>query len=129
MHLAVVPFAGRSTRFGPDTTQFCDYNFGGGMEGKLETTFNLGNAATISFNAYYFWIHTYQGLPGDNLVGILKPKITIQIVKDLSIGLEEYVYINDRYAPNRKAIHQTQTEQKVFLLLYLENRKRSGHYE
>ncbi len=129
LHIGVAPFAGSSTRFGPDTLAFRNYNFGGGMEGKFEATFNLSEAAAISFNAYYFWIHTYQGMPGDNFVGILKPKITIRIIKNISVGLEQYVYINDRYTPNRKAIHQIQTEQKIFLLLYLENRKRSGHYE
>ncbi len=128
LHLAVVPFAGSSTRFGPDSTLFRDYNFGGGLQGKLESTINLGNAATATFIAYYFWIHTYVGFPGDNFVGILKPRITVTLIKNLSIGIEEYIYINDRYAPNRTSIHQTQTEQKIFLLLYLENKKRSGHY-
>ncbi len=129
LHLCLVPFAGSSTHFGLDTLDFRNYNFGGGLEGKFESTFNIGNAATVNFNAYYFWVHTYVGLAGDNLIGVLRPRITVTLIKNLSVGLEEYVYINDRYSPIRNAIHQTRTEQKVFLLLYLENKKRSGHYD
>src|SRR6185295_6141292 len=66
IHVAVIPFAGNSTHFGPDTSQFRDYNFGDGLEGKFETTLNLGKYATASMVFYYYMIHTYVGLPGDN---------------------------------------------------------------
>lgn len=40
VHAAFIPFAGNSTQRGPDTTQVRDYNFGGGLEGKIESTIN-----------------------------------------------------------------------------------------
>ena len=86
IHLAIVPLAGNSTRYGPDSSEYRDYNFGGGFEGKVEETFNLNQWATIGFNAYYYWIHTYVGIPGNSLVGILKPRITIQLYRNLSFG-------------------------------------------
>src|SRR4029079_16336256 len=128
LHVAVIPFAGNSTHFGPDTTQFRDYNFGDGLEGKFESTINISKYATASLIYYYFIIHTYQGLPGNNFIGILKPRVTIRLYKGLSIGAEHYVYYNDRYLKDYPAIHSVRTEEKLFLLLYLEDKQRRGHY-
>jgi Domain of unknown function (DUF3943) len=128
IHIGVIPFAGNSTRFGPDTSQFRDYNFGDGLEGKFETTLNLGKYATASMIFYYYIIRTYVGLPGDNFIGIVKPRITVRLYKGLSIGFEHYMYANDRYLKDYPAIHSVRTEQKIFLLLYLEDKQRRGHY-
>jgi hypothetical protein len=128
INLALIPFSGNSTHFGPDTTEFRDYNFGNGLEGKFESTLNLGKYASASMIFYYYMIHTYVGLPGNNFIGILKPRITVRLYKQLSIGFEHFVYYNDRYLRDYPAIHSVQTEQKVFLLLYLEDKQRRGHY-
>ena len=128
IHLAFIPFSGNSTRFGPDTSQFRDYNFGAGGEGKFESTINLGKYATASLIFYYYVIGTYVGAPGTNFIGILKPRVTVRVYKNLSIGFEHYVYYNDRYLHNNPAIHLVRTEQKIFLQLYLEDSQRRGHY-
>lgn len=39
-HLILVPFAGNSTRYGPDTSKVRDYNFGEGIEICIIPTFN-----------------------------------------------------------------------------------------
>jgi len=126
--LALVPFAGSSTRFGPDTSQIRDYNYGGGLEGKFETTFNLGKYATASFIYYFYWIRSYVGLNGNNFIHILKPRITLRLYRFLSVGFENYLYYNDRYLRGFPAIHAVQTEQKIFLLFYLEDKQRRGQY-
>jgi hypothetical protein len=41
LHFAGVPLAGNSTRFGPDTSEFRDYPFGGGWEGRIEERINI----------------------------------------------------------------------------------------
>ena len=128
IHLAIVPFAGNSTHFGPDTSQFRDYNFGDGLEAKFESTLNLGKVASLSMVYYFYVIRTYIGLPGNNFIGILKPKLTVCLYKDLSIGFEHFVYYNDRYLRDYPAIHSIRTEQKIFLSLYFEDKQRRGHY-
>jgi hypothetical protein len=128
VHLALVPFAGNSTRFGPDTSQVRDYTFGDGFEGKVESTLNLGKYATASVAYYYYFIHTYVGAPGNNIIGILKPRVTIKLYKDLSIGFEHFVYYNSRYLQGASPIYSMRTEQKIFLYLYLEDKQRRGHY-
>jgi hypothetical protein len=128
VHLAVVPLAGNNTQFGPDTSAFRHYNFGGGLQAKLEETFNLNDWATLGLTGFYYWIHTYNGLPGNSLVGILKPTITVKLIKNLSIGFEHLIYRNDRFLKDNAILHLTRTEQKLFLQLYFEDPKRKGRY-
>jgi hypothetical protein len=128
IHLAVVPMAGNNTEFGPDTSEFRHYNFGGGMQAKLEETFNLNQWATIGFTGFYYWIHTYNGLPGNSLVGILKPAITVKLFKNLRIGIEHHIYHNDRYLTKTGNLHLTRTEQKFYLQWLFEDHQRKGLY-
>jgi len=129
IHLALVPFAGSSARVVvSDTAQLRDYNYGGGLEGKFESTFNLGKYGTASMIYYFYWIRTYVGSNGNNFVHILKPRVTVRIYKNLSIGGEYYLYFNDRSLRNFQAVHSAQSEQKVFLLFYLEDSQRRGQY-
>ncbi|MEI6059062.1 MAG: DUF3943 domain-containing protein [Bacteroidota bacterium] len=128
LHLALVPFAGNSTRFGPDTSQLRDYNYGAGLEGKFESIINLGKFATASLIYYYYMVHTYVGAPGNNIISILKPRVTVKLFKQLSLGFEHFIYFNDRYLDDFSAIHSVRTEQKIFLQLYLEDKQRKGHY-
>jgi len=128
IHLALVPFAGNSTRFGPDTSQVRDYNYGGGLDAKFETTVNLSKYATATLRYYFYWIRTYVGANGNNLIHIVKPRITVRLYKSLSIGVESQLYYNDRYLRDFPDVHSIQTEQKIFLLFYLEDKQRRGHY-
>ncbi len=128
IHLAIVPFGGSSTKFVIDTTQVRDYNFVGGLETKFETTFNLGKYATASLRYYFYWMRTYVGVNGNNNIHILKPRITVRLYKYLSIGAETQLYYNASYVSSMPASHGIQTEQKVFLLFYLEDKQRRGQY-
>jgi len=128
LHVGIIPFAGNNTQFGPDTSEIRKYNFGGGMQAKLEETFNLNKWATLGLTGFYYFIHTYNGLPGNSLVGIFKPSITVRLFKNLSIGMEHHIYRNDRFLKHSPNVHITRTEQKLFLQLFLEDEKRYGRY-
>lgn len=128
LHLAAVPLAGNNTQYGPDTSSFRHYNFGGGFQVKAEETFNLNDWASIGFQGFLYWIHTYDGIPGNSLVGLFKPSVNFKIYKNLSIGFEHLLYQNDRYLQDIPHLHLTRTEQKVYLQLYLEDPKRRGKY-
>lgn len=122
-HVGVVPFAGNSTRFGPDTTQLRDYIYGGGAESKLECTLNLGSWIGFTFIGYYFWFHSFVGDAEDHYIGILKPSIGLKLFNNLSIGFEHLVYYSDRYTRDYGNFHEVRTEQRVNLTLYFENFK------
>lgn len=126
--LAIVPLAGNNTQFGPVESEFRQYNFGGGAQAKLEERFNLHNWASLGFTGYYYWIHTYNGFPGNSLVAIFKPVVTARLFKNLSIGFEHHIYRNDRFLKGPGDLHVTRTEQKLFLQLFMEDGKRYGKY-
>jgi len=128
IHLSLVPLAGNSTQIITDTSTVRDYNFGGGLQGKFESTLNLGKHADISLIYYNWLIRTYHGVPGNNFIQIFKPRITLHIHRALNIGFEHYIYINDQRLQGYPNLHTVRTEQKLFLLLYLEDRQRKGHY-
>ena len=128
-HIAAVPLAGNSTRFGPDTSEFRDYPFGGGIEGKIEETLNIGKWISFGFNGYYYWIWNYEGLPGKSKIGIIKPRVIINLSHTLAIGFEHHVYYDNRFINDQPALHLKRTEQKLFIQLYLEDRLRRGRYQ
>ena len=127
VHLAVMPLAGNNNRYGPVGTDVRDYNFGGGLEAKVEETFNLNRWATIGVTGYYYWIHTYNGLPGNSIVGVVRPNLSVRIAGGLRLGLEHHIYTNDRYS-KLGDVHLVRTEQKLFLQWLFEDRQRSGLY-
>lgn len=128
-HVALVPLAGNSTRFGPDTSQVRDYTYNDGLEAKFETTANFGKAASISFVYYYFLMHTYVGAAGNNYISILKPRVTFRLAENISLGFEHFIYYDNRYLKALPAgIHSSRTEQKIFLSWFLEDQQRKGRY-
>lgn len=136
-HLAIVPFAGSSVGAVSDTAAFRDYRFAYGWEGKVETNLTLGKWATFSVLYYYYFIHAFNntgkneipdGTLGNNIINILKPKITARIYRNLSIGVEHDMYFNTHYQQGYPTLHSLQTEQRIFIQLYLEDKQRRGHY-
>jgi hypothetical protein len=138
IHLAIVPFAGSSVGVVTDTAQSRDYRFAYGLEGKIESSLSLGKYATITMLYYYYFIHSFNntgadesqaGTLGNNFISMLKPKLTLQVYKDLSIGIEHSIYFNDHYQRYFPPLHSTQSEQRIFLMFYLEDPQRRGHYD
>jgi len=121
-HLGIVPLAGNSTRLGPDTSQIRDYTYDGGMETKLESGINLG-WASVQINGNYYWLSTYVGAAGNNFIGIIRPRITVKLIKDLNIGFEELLYTTNGYTSNYGDFHAARTEQRMYLMLNVGNFK------
>jgi hypothetical protein len=128
IHIAAVPLAGNNTRFGPDTSDVRKYNFGGGFQVKLEETINISDWLSMGFTGFFFWIHTYNGLPGNSLVGIFRPTVAVKLFKNVSLGFEHHIYQNDRFLQGKQNLHLTRTEEKVFLQIFIEDKQRSGKY-
>lgn len=128
VHFSIIPLAGNSNLSGPENIQVSDYSFGDGLEAKFESTINISKYATASLVYYYYFLHTYVGLPGNNFIGILKPRLTVRLFKGLSLGYEHFVYYNNRHLRDSPANHSVKTEDKIFLMIYLEDKQRRGHY-
>jgi hypothetical protein len=129
IHFAAVPLAANNTSFGPDTSLFRDYNFGGGLEAKIEETLNF-KLVTLGFSGYYYWLQNYENLKGTSSIGILKPRIILNLSKSVGLGLEHQVYYVNRNLKDNPAptLHLIRTEQRLFLQVFLEDSKRRGRY-
>jgi hypothetical protein len=123
LHINIVPFGSLSGRFVTDTSEFRDYNYGGGAELKFESTFNLGGWVGLTFAGYYWWFHTYVGTPGNSYIAVVKPRITFKLYKSISIGFEQLIYYADRYPRDFAGVHDVRTEQKVFFQIFIEEFK------
>ena len=128
LHFAGVPIAGNATRFGPDSSEFRDYPFGGGWEGRIEERLNLGKWMSVGFNGYYYWIYNYEGSKGRSRIGILKPMVAIRLFKNTSLGFEHHIYYDNRFIDDVSSLHLKRTEQKIFLQFFFEDKRRSGRY-
>jgi hypothetical protein len=123
IHLNAVPFGSLSGRFITDTSEFRDYNYGGGAELIFESTFNIGGWVGLTLTGYYWWFHTFVGTAGNSYIGIVKPRITFKLYKSISIGFEQLIYYADRYPKNFASVHDVRTEQKVFFQIFIEEFK------
>ncbi|MBC5991984.1 DUF3943 domain-containing protein [Pontibacter cellulosilyticus] len=127
-HLGVIPLAGNSTRSAPDSLGLRDYIYATGLQGKVESTLSLGKYASVAFVYYHFWLNTFKGLDGYNSIGIIRPRVTLRLFKNLSVGYEHFGYTTDRNLRDFADQYNVITDQKVFLQLFLENPQRRGRY-
>lgn len=118
-HLAAIPFGGDSKVFGLDTAQFRDYNYGGGLETKIEIGLQLGNHILLEANGDYYWIRTYIGSRGNYLTGIIKPRLILTLLKNAEIGCEYIIYFNDKLEQGIPDLHFRNSEEKIFLAYHL----------
>ena len=128
LHVAGVPLAGNSTRFGPDSSEFRTYPFGGGWEGRIEERLNIGKWISLGLNAYYYWIWNYEGSKGKSRIGILKPLVTVRLINNVSLGFEHHLYYDNRFINETSSLHLKRTEQKIFLQFFFQDQRRYGKY-
>jgi hypothetical protein len=127
-HLGIIPLAGNSSRFAPDSLGLRNYVFANGLQAKIESTLSLGRYASAALVYYHFWLNTFEGLPGSNSIGIVRPRVTVRLFKTLSLGYEHFGYATNRTWRDYPGQHSVITEQKVFLQLFLEDPQRRGRY-
>ena len=128
-HLAGIPLAGNSTRFAPDSLGLRDYVFANGFEGKIESTLSLGKYASVAVVYNHFWLHTFEGLAGSNSIGIFRPRATVRLFKNVSVGYEHFGYATNRTLSNYPDQKSGITDQKIFIQLFLEDPQRKGRYQ
>jgi hypothetical protein len=120
-----------------DTSQSRDYRFAYGAQGKIEVGATIDNFATISVWYSFYLIHAFDntgndelkaGTLGTNVIHILKPRITVHLFGDLSIGFEHDIYFNNHSQRNYDPQRYVNSEQRIFFMFYWEDKQRKGHY-
>jgi len=92
-----------------------DYNFGSGAEVRVELNYQVAIVRLYAGYSFY-WLHTMQGAPGDELIGILRPKVFFNIGDRWQAGLEYAFYHRQgRYHGLFPDIDLRSNEQRVFV--------------
>jgi hypothetical protein len=118
LHVGVVPFAGNNTKIGKASLQTRKYNYCGGLGTNLETGINLG-FGSLDFTGHYYWLKTYIGNSGNNYIGILRPRITVKLYRNIHLGIEDLIYITNTYTKDLGSFHRYRTEQRLYLIYNL----------
>ena len=100
------------------------------METKFECGLNLF-WGSVQFVGYYWWLSTYHAAEASqtgmqdcvNNVCLLKPRISIKLYQNLSVGFEQLMYFSDRFMRDLRSFHEVRTEQKIYLTINIGNFK------
>ncbi len=111
------PFGANNASFFPkDTTTSIDYSYGDGLNAKAEIGASIGDH-TIDIDAVgqYINFHSYYGAPVNNVMYLLKPRIASRLFKNVSVGVEDQIYISDRLGNSATGGHLDRSEQRFFV--------------
>ncbi len=96
LHAGIILMGGANSDYSEEyKVSFLDsartYNMGPGAMTKLEAFLRFPFGA-LSVAYSFWWIHTWDGAPGDEYIGMLAPKLRIHIYKRWFVGLEYLLY-------------------------------------
>jgi hypothetical protein len=99
-----------------------NYDYSGGGEAKFEGTLNLAKIGQVTVIYYVYGLHTYYGIKnvpaGNKIIEIFKPRISVKLFSNLSLGFEYLYFHKDSYLRDFPDVHFSNSEQKLYLMLY-----------
>ena len=119
MYAGIVPFGGDSRYFSIADSSFRDYNYGGGLESKLECGIVIAKWLKAQIRSDYYWIHTYVGAKGDYITGIVTSGLYFRFLKNIELGAEYVFYNNNKYEIGQKGLHYMNTEERIYLAYHI----------
>ena len=118
IHLGIIPLGAVSSPYVSIGDR--NYDYSGGIEAKIGNVFDLG-WGSLTTDYFLYWLRTYVGAAGHNVVSILKPRFAIYLFRNASIGFEYLIYQRSAYFDSYPTFSSLHTEQKIYLSLNLEN--------
>ncbi|MCX6554847.1 MAG: DUF3943 domain-containing protein [Candidatus Aminicenantes bacterium] len=121
-HLGVVPLGASNSPYidiVEEGIHVRNYDYSGGGEVKFEGTLNLGKVGQVTAIYYLYLLHTYIGPSGDKIISIFKPRISVRLFSNLSLGFEYLYYHKDGSYLDFPDVHKSNSEQRLYLMLYL----------
>ncbi len=118
VHLNIMPLGASNSAYSAFGEK--EYNFTTGMNMKFESFLEMSwGYALVDYKIYF--MHTVVGASSNEFVGILKPKIQVNVYKNLSVGAEYLFYHREGYYKDYPDIHTNNNEQKIFVNYTFEN--------
>ncbi len=90
------------------------YNMGPGALLKAETILRF-SFGSLYLGYDFWWIHTWDGAPGDEFIGMLAPKLRIRVYKNWFAGLEYLLYHRFGRYDNLENRNYRNNEQRFFI--------------
>jgi hypothetical protein len=119
LHGAALFMGGANSDYAPEyELEFLDsaraYNMGPGALTKFESflRFPFGS---LYVGYSFWWIHTWVGAPGDEFIGMLAPKLRIQVYDRWFLGLEYLLYHRFGKYDNYPDRNHRNNEQRLFV--------------
>lgn len=119
LHLGAVLMGGANSNYSTDyNVEFLDsartYNIGPGAMLTSESIlrFSFGSLY-VKYN--FWWIHTWDGAPGDELIGMLAPKIRIRVYENWFLGIEYLYYHRRGKYTDLQNISTKNNEERIFI--------------
>lgn len=119
LHIAAMPMGAANSDYAPhysvaglDSAR--TYNMGVGAQAKLDAVwrFPIGE---LSFSYSFWWVHTLNGAPGDELIGMLWPSLSFNVYQQISIGLELLFYQRNGLYDDFPNIYLRNNEKRAFV--------------
>ncbi|MEO5673315.1 MAG: DUF3943 domain-containing protein [Chitinophagales bacterium] len=125
VHLSAVPLGASNAKKVVQDTEalnpaFQNYTFAGGAEMKLESALNLG-FAEIGAIYYFYYLGTYVGRPGYNVLSILRPRVSVKLFSILNVGYEYLLYTRNAHYKTGNDFRVQTGEQRIYVLLNFGN--------
>ncbi len=118
VHLNLMPLGASNSAYSAFGEK--EYNFTIGANMQFETFLELKwGYALIDYKLYY--MHTIVGASSNEYVGILKPKLQVNVYNNWSVGAEYLFYHREGYYQDYPDIHTRNNEQKIFVNYSFEN--------
>ena len=111
------PFGANNAHFFPlDSTQQRDYSYGDGLNAKAELGFSLfDDFIDIDATGMYILFDSYYGVPVNNQMLLVKPRLAFNVWHNLGLGVEDQIYYSNRFGGSMASGTIHQTEQRFFV--------------
>jgi hypothetical protein len=119
LHTGVIFMGGANSDYAPNyDVIFLDsaraYNMGPGALIKSESIFRFP-FGSLSVGYSFWWIHTWDGAPGDEFIGMFYPKLRFHVYDKFFLGFEYLLYHRFGKYENLEDRSYQNNEQRIFV--------------
>ncbi len=119
LHFGVLLMGGASSLYAldvsiPGVQEHRNYNLGSGLMGKFEGRLFV-KRWTIYIGYLIYWVNTFSGVPGDELTGLIKPKLFYRLNTNWAVGFEFLFYHRWGIYRNHPNVFKSNIENRIFV--------------
>ena len=119
LHIGFLLMGGASSLYALDVSipgvyEHRNYNLGSGLMGKFESRLFV-KRWTVYIGYLIYWVNTFSGVPGDELTGLIKPKIFYRLSSNWAVGFEFLFYHRWGIYRDHPNVFKRNIENRIFV--------------